>query len=116
MQRLERLMDDYQKNPQNDELKQEYFVALKEEYGSDEDLTNSAYLRHRHQGSPGIKRYNTSSPNDLYPGDRPFANFAHLHNPKYRVPTPPKIFPASRQPKDWAVYIKSEAASPELKF
>lgn len=40
-------MDDFQKNPQNEEVKREYFVALKEEYGSDEELTSNPYLRHR---------------------------------------------------------------------
>lgn len=40
-------MNDFQKSPQNEEVKREYFVALKEEYGSDEDLKSNPYLNHR---------------------------------------------------------------------
>ena len=38
-------------------------------------------------------------PNALYPLDRPVIMAQRPH--KYRIPTPPKIYPASRHPDNW---------------
>ena len=42
-------MGDFQRNPDDEEIKREYFVALKEEYGSDEEPAINPYLRSREQ-------------------------------------------------------------------
>ena len=74
-------MESFNEKPEDEELKKEYFKALKDEFGSDDENRPdiSPYMRHR----PGMRirnplqRSNTMmSPNSLYPGDRMFPHAA----------------------------------------
>lgn len=50
----------------------------------------------------------------MYPYDRSFTNFGYMANHKYRVSTPPKIYPASRNPKEWAMHVeRTRSESPD---
>ena len=101
MLRLQDLMDNFQKEPNNAQIKEEYFAALKDQYGSDEDVTENPYNRQRENFAN--HRYHTQSPNNLYPYDRKAKNYGFMANTIYR----------EQVPKDEFLDSRSKSYSPE---
>lgn len=67
MDQLKALMTAFQKDPYNHQIKAQYFKALKEEYGQQEQLEEMHPLL---QKQPGHNSRSPPPPHNLYPGDR----------------------------------------------
>ena len=89
---------------------------LKEAFGEGEDsndVTNPFVSQRRSAFENHVHRHHSQSPNNLYPGDRISPSRGRI-DPKYRVPTPPSIYPMSRKPKDYNEHFEAITASEKV--